>query len=183
MAPRNYELYAFVSDLVNNVVAWGRDRGIYEGSLHTQTMKFVAEIGELADAVIAEDTKEMQDAIGDCMCVLCSVFLMSKYPHTETEVASLILTPYKHTNYSSSDIFALISGAIQFVATNPAITLTYLQEITRILGFDFIECFSSAYDVIKNRKGKTLANGNFVKDTVDQVEPVTSEKAADEATK
>lgn len=162
---KDKELYAFVSDLVYKVVAWGKERGIHDGSVNTQTLKFIAEAGELADAIIAEDTEEMKDAIGDCMVVLCSIFLMSRHPHTPSEIASLILTPYKRTAVSEADLFSYISSAIHFADKNPAITLTYLQEVARILKLDFIECFSSAYDVIKNRTGKTLPNGNFLKDT------------------
>jgi NTP pyrophosphatase (non-canonical NTP hydrolase) len=53
---------------------WARSKGIYEkGDLKTQTIKFYEEAGELAKAVLNEDTKEIIDAIGDSIVVLTSV--------------------------------------------------------------------------------------------------------------
>jgi NTP pyrophosphatase (non-canonical NTP hydrolase) len=53
---------------------WAREKGIYEkGDLKTQTIKFYEEAGELAKAVLNEDTEEIIDAIGDSIVVLTSV--------------------------------------------------------------------------------------------------------------
>ena len=53
---------------------WASDKGIYEkGDLKTQTIKFYEEAGELAKAVLNEDTEEIIDAIGDSIVVLTSV--------------------------------------------------------------------------------------------------------------
>lgn len=53
---------------------WARSKGIYEkGDLKTQTIKFYEEAGELAKAVLNEDTEEIIDAIGDSIVVLTSV--------------------------------------------------------------------------------------------------------------
>lgn len=38
-----------------------------------------------------------------------------------------------------------------------------LTILANQLGFDINECYKSAYNVIKNRTGKTI-NGNFIKD-------------------
>lgn len=53
---------------------WAREKGIYEkGDLKTQTIKFYEEAGELAKAVLNENTEEIIDAIGDSIVVLTSV--------------------------------------------------------------------------------------------------------------
>jgi NTP pyrophosphatase (non-canonical NTP hydrolase) len=53
---------------------WAREKGIYDkGDLKTQTIKFYEEAGELAKAVLNEDTEEIIDAIGDSIVVLTSV--------------------------------------------------------------------------------------------------------------
>lgn len=53
---------------------WARSKGIYEkGDLKTQTIKFYEEAGELAKAVLNEDTEEIIDAIGDSIVVLTSI--------------------------------------------------------------------------------------------------------------
>lgn len=57
---------------------WAREKGIYEkGDLKTQTIKFYEEAGELAKAVLNEDTEEIIDAIGDSIVVLTSVAYFS----------------------------------------------------------------------------------------------------------
>lgn len=53
---------------------WAQDKGIYDkGDLKTQTIKFYEEAGELAKAVLNDDTEEILDAIGDSIVVLTSV--------------------------------------------------------------------------------------------------------------
>lgn len=53
---------------------WAQDKGIYDkGDLKTQTIKFYEEAGELAKAVLNNDTEEILDAIGDSIVVLTSV--------------------------------------------------------------------------------------------------------------
>jgi NTP pyrophosphatase (non-canonical NTP hydrolase) len=53
---------------------WAEDKGIYDkGDLKTQTIKFYEEAGELAKAVLNDDTEEILDAIGDSIVVLTSV--------------------------------------------------------------------------------------------------------------
>lgn len=53
---------------------WAQEKGIYDkGDLKTQTIKFYEEAGELAKAVLNNDTEEILDAIGDSIVVLTSV--------------------------------------------------------------------------------------------------------------
>lgn len=53
---------------------WAQEKGIYDkGDLKTQTIKFYEEAGELAKAVLNDDTEEILDAIGDSIVVLTSV--------------------------------------------------------------------------------------------------------------
>ncbi len=53
---------------------WAQEKGIYDkGDIKTQSIKFYEEAGELAKAVLNEDTEEILDAIGDSIVVLTSV--------------------------------------------------------------------------------------------------------------
>ncbi len=93
--------------IFNNIRQWAQDRGIYDkGNSHTQYVKLMEEAGELAQAILKEDSAEIEDAIGDIVVVL----------------------------------------------TN----LAHLQAMK------IEDCIESAYDEIKNRKGK-MQNGTFVK--------------------
>jgi len=63
-----------LSNEFSPIRTWARKKGIYEkGDLKTQTIKFYEEAGELAKAVLNEDTEEIIDAIGDSIVVLTSV--------------------------------------------------------------------------------------------------------------
>lgn len=58
-------------DLIRN---WAQEKGIYEkGDTKTQLIKLFEETGELADATLKNNKKEIQDAIGDCVIVLTSI--------------------------------------------------------------------------------------------------------------
>lgn len=61
-----------LDDLETAVFEWSKDRGIYEhSSIQAQTLKAVAEMGELADNVIKG--KDVQDDIGDIIVCLINV--------------------------------------------------------------------------------------------------------------
>ena len=96
------------NELQSRVLVWAGEKNLLkpENSLK-QFAKTVSELGELGDAIIKNDTKEVIDAIGD------------------TQVCLIILAEQ--------------------------------------LGLSYDECLESAYNVIKNRTGKTVG-GTFIKD-------------------
>jgi NTP pyrophosphatase (non-canonical NTP hydrolase) len=53
---------------------WATERGLYEkGDVKTQFIKLQEEIGELAKAILKNDSLEFDDAIGDCVVVLTNL--------------------------------------------------------------------------------------------------------------
>lgn len=52
------------------------------------------------------------------------------------------------------------SDEIKDALGDSLVTLIILADI---LGYDLIDCLESAYDVIKNRRGKTI-NGSFIRE-------------------
>ena len=96
-----------VDTLFDEVVEWGRDRGINNPAM--QFAKLNEEAGEIAHELTREHlhTDEMADALGD--------------------------------------------------------TLVVLIILADILGYDLRECLKGAYDVIKDRRGRT-EDGNFIKE-------------------
>lgn len=95
-------------EIFDNIRTWAKDRGLYDkGNVQTQYVKLIEETGELAQAILKQDTKEIEDAIGDIV---------------------VVLTNLAHLNAMSIE-----------------------------------ECIHSAYNEIKNRKGK-MQNGTFVKE-------------------
>lgn len=53
---------------------WAKKRGIIDdGDVKTQYIKLLEETGELAQAILKDDTDEFVDAIGDCVVVLTNL--------------------------------------------------------------------------------------------------------------
>ena len=53
---------------------WGHDKGIIQsGDSKTQYIKLIEEAGELAQALLKNDKKEIKDAIGDMIVVLTNL--------------------------------------------------------------------------------------------------------------
>jgi len=79
MVPENYECCDEDNpctcksqfDLIRD---WADERGLYEnGDPKTQALKLVEEVGEIARAVLKDDTDEIIDGIGDCVVVLTNL--------------------------------------------------------------------------------------------------------------
>ena len=53
---------------------WAENKGIYQkGDVKTQFIKLQEEVGELAQAILKNDSDEFCDAIGDCVVVLTNL--------------------------------------------------------------------------------------------------------------
>lgn len=57
---------------MNDVLDWARQRGLLgkHADVKSQTLKLVSEVGELSDAILHDDKKEIRDALGDIFVVL-----------------------------------------------------------------------------------------------------------------
>mgnify|MGYP003649078072 FL=1 len=61
-------------EIFDNIRSWAKERGLYEsGNTHTQYVKLMEEAGELAQAILKQDTNEIEDAIGDIVVVLTNL--------------------------------------------------------------------------------------------------------------
>jgi len=61
-------------EIFDNIRSWANERGLYEkGNPHTQYVKLMEEAGELAKALLEQDTNEIEDAIGDMVVVLTNL--------------------------------------------------------------------------------------------------------------
>ena len=64
-----------MDELLQLCTKWSSDRGIFvNGTIQTQTLKLVSEIGELADNVAKQ--RDIADDIGDCLVVLNNLAVM-----------------------------------------------------------------------------------------------------------
>ena len=65
-----------IQELLGLCTKWSSERGILvNGTLPTQALKLVSEVGELADNVAKH--RDIKDDIGDCMVVLNNLAIMS----------------------------------------------------------------------------------------------------------
>ena len=67
-----------LNDLIEKVKAWGEDKGIRDP--HKQLIKMFEESGELASAILKNQTEEEIDAVGDvlvCLIIYCNIRSLS----------------------------------------------------------------------------------------------------------
>lgn len=148
----------------NNVQQWAAERGIYEHSTaEAQLMKALSELGELADAIIKGDDEALKDAVGDvAVCVINYAKLAGL--HSDG-------TPVDYIKSDSSILrigeMCVIIGRIlrgDAVHDSARCLLDVIGGICQCEGLDFMDCCEHAWNEIKDRKGRMVPGGAFVKE-------------------
>lgn len=71
-------------NIEQNVIKWGNDRNLLDAdNAQKQLLKTMAELGELADAELKKDHKEIKDGIGDVIVTLTMVANINNLNLTE----------------------------------------------------------------------------------------------------
>lgn len=150
-------------EFVSNVQGWAKERGIYEHSTSAaQLLKTLSELGELSDAVIKGDKAGLKDAIGDVMVCMVNYAYMenSEFIHWQKPQGS----------YSDSEAIGTIAVGIGdalcgiYMDDDIDDIPSLLIEISNRNDLDFLDCCSHAWHEIKDRKGRMVPGGAFVKD-------------------
>ena len=149
----------------NNVEVWAAERGIYEHSTpEAQLLKALSELGELADATIKGDREGLEDAIGDvAVCVINYAKMTEKQvEHPMFDIGDPI---------SSAGLIGELARAIGIILageTQGEFEIQYLLcclvGICQREKLYFLGCCNAAWMEIKDRKGKMVAGGAFVKE-------------------
>ena len=156
-----------------NVEAWQEDRGIYAHSTAlAQALKAVSEIGELADAVIKSARDGLKDALGDVMVCLVGVAKLSGcdigvQPLREDEKPEGVQTLAAIAAYYVADLasdIGVYDGRKAFHEDSLDESIIHLALAAKGGDLTLLECCESAWLEIKDRKGKMVAGGAFVKD-------------------
>lgn len=143
--------------------------------LATQKFKFMSELGEYCDAVVKQADAEIKDAIGDMFVVSCSLAYLdiangaldkASYKHSEliAKVQHKFATSiYSDTaeDYSEKLVYDL-SCDVKHVLIRSLWNTLFILALHH--DTNLLDCVKCAYETIKDRTGKTLPNGNFVKD-------------------
>lgn len=157
----------------SNVEQWAEARGIYEHSTAlAQALKAVSEVGELADAVIKGDREALKDAIGDVAVCLVNVarmgnknidlrrndFDLGEHGHKTGHVLSASIA--YHVSDLATDIAyygsPLNESFVEAIASMKGLAVDY--------GLTLEECCAAAWNEIKDRKGRMVPGGAFVKE-------------------
>jgi len=143
-----------LKDLIQKVEAWAEERNLIKfENADKQYLKFLEETGELARALLKNDTFEATDGVGDfCVCVIVLAKQLGIKLETtlyEGEVDGII---------SLYDFVNLVTPS--YVAWE---FFSIADAVVKSHGYDLVECLEVAYNVISKRTGKTL-NGTFIKD-------------------
>lgn len=159
----------------NNVQNWAKERGIYEHSTpFAQAMKAGSEAGELVDAVIKAEHEEILDAIGDiCVCLVNYAHMT----HNNIGLGDAQLVEHEpwddfYINLYAASAFLQVGEIIMKSAcsrydtdhVNIKSAMLFLEALALSLGVTLMDCCKSAWLEIKDRQGKIVEGGAFVKD-------------------
>lgn len=155
-----------MEELIKKVEQWSTERGLNTADPNKQRLKLWEEFGELNASIARDDREGAIDAIGDMLVVM--------------------IIYKQQLGYGSNDVFYPRKDNLDFLGRLEDIDLidfigrriydsrSYIESLGMIvdnltvlayrLNTNLKECLQSAYDVIKDRKGKMI-NGVFVKES------------------
>ena len=154
-------------ELIEKIAQWAKDRNLILGSTpQKQFIKLMEEFGELCAGIARNDKEKIKDSIGDCFVVTVIIKCQFK--------TNLFIHPISlNKNLDVSLILARIardaaliprydlSEQVQLEIINGIVR--HLMNISILLDVDFENCVQSAWDEIKDRKGRMI-DGVFVKE-------------------
>lgn len=152
-------------ELIGKIAQWAKDRNLILGSTpQKQFIKLMEEFGELCAGIARNDKEKIKDSIGDCGVVL---IILNEQCQIEKDLTFTwefqIESPENQIKYTMrylNDLSWLIYGSEdKFVLCE---LITELNGYAHHYGFTMLECLESAYNEIKDRKGKMI-DGVFVK--------------------
>lgn len=160
-----------IEELTELTRQWFIDRDLeHGGRLDKQALKLSEEFGELCAGYLKQNEKLTKDSIGDCAVVIVGLALL-----IDVDVHGIFKSADGVRPKEAMECFKLLNANIsefqlsQDLASkkmcrhNLVRIVAYLKSISNILGYEFLECFTGAYNEIKDRKGKWI-DGSFVKE-------------------
>lgn len=162
-----------MSDLVFATKMWFIARGIEQGDVNKQGLKLIEEMGELVSGYLKNKEDVIKDSIGDVAVVVIGYAMMAGvnpefifFDRKEDylpDFGGVTAWIWMITDSAFQAKVAQDLGIETSLKANLQNIICYLDLICRELGYDFTECFDSAYNEIKDRKGRWV-NGSFVKE-------------------
>jgi NTP pyrophosphatase (non-canonical NTP hydrolase) len=162
--------------LIDLVEQWSVDRNLNEANPIKQYDKLIEEYGELVKGLNKNDKNLIKDSIGDMLVVMIIMMQqikgdrelaveLSKFgedkANTVNYVKSLSILGGKLEGFTSDKTNGDLFSEVQAMISN---IIYLLKQTAADHNMDLITCLKSAYEEIKDRKGKMI-DGKFVKDS------------------
>lgn len=155
-----------MDELNNKILQWAKDRELdKKGTVKAQAIKTVEELSELVKAVCKDDREEIIDAIGDVHVTL----VIGNMLDTNTEIGSLSCIGSDEEDLLKEQLLIHMLECsrhvlfFKYIRELIALTIKTLYNVCKYYQFDYADCVESAYNVIKNRKGKVV-DGQYIKE-------------------
>lgn len=154
-------------ELIGKIEQWAEDRNLILGSTpQKQFIKLMEEFGELCAGIARNDKEKIKDSIGDCFVVTVilkcqfrtNIFIRSRSFNKNLDISLILARVVRDAalipkdNLSEQVKLEIINGIVR-----------HLMNISILLDVDFENCVQSAWDEIKDRKGRMI-DGVFVKE-------------------
>lgn len=136
----------------NLILGWAKDKNITrEECIPMQKLKLIEEVGEIANAIVKNKKEEQLDGIGDAFVVLT---ILAEQNKEEFETVGV------YSNFEDIELADLLA---MIIYSEYNVDFGVFLELCKRLNLNILDCVSSAWDEIKDRKGRT-EGGVFLKD-------------------
>ena len=134
------------------ILGWAKDKNITrEECIPMQKLKLIEEVGEIANAIVKNKKEEQADGIGDAFVVLT---ILAKQNGEEFETVDV------YSNFEDTELADLLA---MIIYSEYNVDFGVFLELCKRLNLNILDCVSSAWNEIKDRKGRT-EGGVFIKD-------------------
>lgn len=173
----------------NKVLKWANERKIidfdnytkvHKQVLRTQTLKLAEEVGELNKSIFVKSIGltsglgDIKDAIGDSLVVLTSI-TWALPGQLITRLDTIIRNDLSQFNTSKSQPALVVNWGLGELAQAVIKEKTNIRKAIAKVAYgltlvcenyniDLVDAYATAYYEIKDRVGKTTAEGNFIKE-------------------
>lgn len=155
-----------INELNAHIIDWAKERELdTKGTVEAQAIKTVEELSELIKAICKDKKEDIIDSIGDVYVTLVIGNMLKRQRELDPMFARRNVIGANKKKSMLRVLANIIDKTLREPYEEQTIlyTMKDLHIVCKFYNLDFVECVESAYNTIKNRKGK-LVNGTYVKD-------------------
>lgn len=156
-----------LKELITKIEQWAIDRELdKKATVEAQSIKTAEEMAELIIGISKDNIDLIKDSIGDVFVTLVvGNMITKKHDLMEilSETATIEYDEDKSRLIKLTGLDIINSVSIPYYRIFISRSIKDLQRVCKFYDLDFTECVESAYNEIKDRKGKTI-DGQFIKE-------------------